>query len=113
MKNLTSLMLLALFFSVSAFAGEKKAEIKVEGMTCEGCVNKVKTSLEKIEGVKSAEVSLAKSVAVVTYDDAKTNETALKSAVNSTGFKAIEAKAGSGKSTGCCGEAAKAGCCGK
>ena len=112
MKKITYALMIVLTLSVTAFAAEKKAEIKVEGMTCEGCVSKVKTSLEKVEGVKSAEVSLANSLAVVTYDDGKTNDTALKSAVNATGFKAVETKAvGNGK--GSCCDSPKAGCGGK
>jgi copper chaperone len=101
MKVLTSALVIVLTLSVVSLAAEKKVEIKVDGMSCNGCVNKVKTSLEKVEGVKSAEVSLEKHSAVVVFDDSKTNETALKTAVNATGFKAVEAKAGCGSSADC------------
>lgn len=93
MKNILSfvfVMLLAV--SVISVAGEKKTEIKVDGMTCNGCVNKVKTTLEKADGVKSADVSLEKNTAVVLYDDSVTDEASLKKAINSTGFKAVDAK---------------------
>jgi len=103
MKILSIALVLLLTLSVVSIAGEKKLEIKVDGMTCNGCVNKVKTTLEKVEGVKSAEVSLDNHLAVVTFDDSKTNEAALKTAVNSTGFKAVEAKA--------CGSSADCGGC--
>ena len=35
--------------------------IKVNGMTCMGCVNSVKNVLEKMPGVSSADVSLNRS----------------------------------------------------
>ena len=61
-------------------------------MTCNGCVNKVKTTLEKTDGVKSAEVSLKENSAVILYDDSVTDEASLKKTVNSTGFKAVDCK---------------------
>lgn len=113
MKNLLSLALVFMFgLTLVSFAGEKKVELKVEGMTCNGCVNKVKTSLEKTDGVKSAQVSLEKNSAVVLYDDSKTDEASLKKAVNSSGFKAVDAKAAAGKKGACCGGAG-ANCTGK
>ena len=46
MKNILSFALIMLLaISVVSVAGEKKVEIKVDGMTCDGCVNKVKTTL--------------------------------------------------------------------
>ena len=106
MKNLLSVALIfMLALTVVSFAGEKKVEIKVDGMTCDGCVGKVKTTLEKTDGVKSANVSLKENSAVVLYDDSKTDETSLKKAINSTGFKAVDAKAAMDKKGACCGEA--------
>ena len=113
MKNLLSLALVfGLALTLVSFAGEKKVEIKVDGMTCNGCVNKVKTSLEKTTGVKSAEVSLKSNSAVVLYDDSKTDESSLKKAINSSGFKAVDANAAAGKKGACCGGAG-ANCTGK
>ncbi len=93
MKTVLSFaMVLMLALSVTAVGGDKKLNIKVDGMTCNGCVNKVKTTLEKVDGVKSADVSLESNSAVVLYDDSKTEEGKLKEAVNSTGFKAVDAE---------------------
>lgn len=93
MKTVFSFALvLMLAVSVSGFAGDKTLEIKVDGMTCNGCVDKVKTTLEKVDGVKSAEVSLESNSAVVLYNGSKTEEGKLKEAVNSTGFKAVDAE---------------------
>jgi len=111
MKLLSFSLIVLLMISVVAVAGEKKAEMKVDGMTCNGCVSKVKSSLEKVDGVKSVEVSLENSMAVVVFDDTKTNESTLKNAVNQSGYKAADVKAADGKKAGCC-PAASAGCCG-
>ena len=55
MKTVFSFALvLMLAVSVTGFAGDKTLEIKVDGMTCNSCVDKVKTTLEKVDGVKSA-----------------------------------------------------------
>ena len=35
-----------------------KKILKVEGMMCEGCVNRIKNALENIKGVKIIEISL-------------------------------------------------------
>jgi len=112
MRNILSIALIfILAVSVVAVAGDKKVEIKVDGMTCDGCVNKVKTTLEKVDGVESAEVSLKDNLAVILYDDSKTDETSLKKAINTTGFKAVNAKdAKRAKGADCSG--ASAGCCG-
>lgn len=85
--------LLTLFVSVlllagTAFAKDVTTQIKVSGMTCDACVVSVQKSLEKIKGVKHAEVSSDKGLATVTYDDAQANEQQLRDAINKTGFKA-------------------------
>ena len=106
MKNLLSVALIfMLALTVVSVAGEKKVEIKVDGMTCGACVGKVQTTLEKADGVKNAEVSLKNSSAVVLYDDSKTDEKSLKKAINSTGFKAVDAKVAGDKKGACCGDA--------
>ena len=85
MRNTLSFALvLLLAVSVISVAGEKKVEIKVDGMTCNGCVNKVKTTLEESDGVKSAKVSLKENSAVILYDDSKTDEASLKKAIQKT-----------------------------
>ncbi len=74
-----------------ALAGEKATltvPMKVEGMVCADCVAKVKGALMKVEGVKSAKVSLEKNEAVVEYDAVKTNPKALAEAVKKAGYKA-------------------------
>ena len=70
------------------YAKEITTQIKVSGMTCEACAVSVQKNLERVKGVKHAEVSSEKGFASVTYDDAQTNEQQLRDAINKTGFKA-------------------------
>lgn len=55
-------------------------------MVCTGCVQTVTKALRKVDGVSSAEVSLEKKEAIVTFDDAKTSVDSLMKATGSAGF---------------------------
>jgi copper chaperone len=61
--------------------------LKVKGMTCGGCVRSVKNVLESIQGVTSADVSLEKAQATVTYDPAKADANRMKEAVTDAGYQ--------------------------
>ena len=61
--------------------------IKVNGMTCMGCVNSVKNVLEKIPGVSSANVSLEQKQVTVEYDEAITSANRFKDAIKGAGFE--------------------------
>ncbi len=61
--------------------------LKVDGMMCMHCVQHVKEALEKVEGVKSAEVDLKKKRAVVKLD-AEVADDKLVAAVAEAGYEA-------------------------
>jgi copper chaperone len=63
--------------------------IKVNGMTCMGCVNSVKNVLEKIAGVSSADVSLEQKQVTVAYDAMTIHADQLKNAIKEAGFEVI------------------------
>lgn len=63
-----------------------KTTLKIEGMMCEGCVAKVKGSLESLDGVSSADVNLKKGTAAVQHDGV--GDDALIGAVVDVGFRA-------------------------
>ena len=65
--------------------GGTKQTVKVEGMHCVHCAGRVKESLEKIEGVKSASVSLENKEAVV-KSKSGISEEAAKKAIEDAGF---------------------------
>lgn len=61
--------------------------IPIKGMSCMGCVNSVKTILEKIPGVNSVEVSLDNAQAVIQYDTTIADHAIFKRAVEEAGFE--------------------------
>ena len=63
-------------------------DLKVEGMTCGGCVKSVTRVLTGIPGVACADVSLEAGRARVTYDPGKTGAEAMKQAVERAGYHA-------------------------
>ncbi len=90
--KLLSTVLGLLLFSGLAMAKEATARIKVQGMTCGSCVAAVKKALTGTKGVKSADVSLEKELAIVVYDDAQANEEKLREAIQKAGFRAEPAE---------------------
>ncbi len=65
---------------------EQTLRVRIEGMTCAGCVGKVESALKAVDGVREAEVSLTGAVAVVHGQDLDPDT--LVKAVRSTGFGA-------------------------
>lgn len=63
-------------------------DLKIEGMTCGGCVKSVTRVLSGVAGVSATDVSLEEGRAHVTYDPAKTGVQALRQAVERAGYKA-------------------------
>jgi copper chaperone CopZ len=63
-------------------------ELKVEGMTCQGCVRGVTKKLSGVAGVASAVVDLEAAKATVQYDDSLAKVDDLIGAVEQIGFHA-------------------------
>ena len=68
--------------------GLNRVVIPVEGMSCATCEIAVRHALRRVDGVKSAQVSVATKTATVDYEPAKTNPEQLVAAINSTGYRA-------------------------
>ena len=68
--------------------GLNRAVIPVEGMGCVTCEIAVRHGVKRVDGVKSAHVSVASKTATVDYEPAKTNPQQLVAAINSTGYRA-------------------------
>ncbi len=60
--------------------------LRIEGMTCGGCVASVTRVLKAVPGVTEANVTLTPGAATVTFDAARTNVPALRVAVEDAGF---------------------------
>lgn len=67
---------------------QTKIELKIEGMTCQGCVRSVEKKLSGVAGVQSAKVDLAAGKASVEYDPAQADDAKLIGAVEQIGFHA-------------------------
>jgi copper chaperone CopZ len=61
-------------------------QFRVPDMHCEGCTERVTNVLERLDGVRSAEVSLADKTAMVEIEDGSVNFDALKAAVEKAGY---------------------------
>ncbi|GBE03082.1 MAG TPA: copper chaperone [Nitrospirae bacterium] len=61
--------------------------LKIDGMTCQHCVKRVKKAIDGIEGVSSSEVDIGS--ARVIYDDSKTGREAMEKAVQDVGYRVI------------------------
>ncbi|HNX72866.1 MAG TPA: heavy-metal-associated domain-containing protein [Spirochaetales bacterium] len=59
--------------------------MKIEGMSCNHCVMHVKSALEGVPGVKSAQVDLANKSAVVEGENL--DDEALRAAVSDAGYE--------------------------
>ncbi len=64
------------------------AQLKVTGMTCNGCVNTVRKALLNVPGVQDANVDLAKGSAEVRYDPARASTEAMVTVVGESGYSA-------------------------
>lgn len=63
--------------------------LKVNGMSCGGCVANVTRVLKATPGVSNAVVRLDARDATVTFDPRETNPAALKSAIETAGYDVV------------------------
>ena len=68
-----------------------KEKFDVMGMTCSACSSHVEKAVSKVDGVREVQVNLLTNSMVVDYDEAKTNEAAIISAVEKGGYGAKKA----------------------
>jgi len=62
--------------------------LNVQGMSCQGCVGSVTRVLKGTPGVQDVNVTLQPGRAEVTFDPARTNVAALRSAIEDAGYAA-------------------------
>lgn len=63
-----------------------EVSLKIEGMSCGGCVRNVTAALEAVPGVATVEVSLERGEARVGFDASKVELAALREAIEAAGF---------------------------
>ena len=88
MKNIKPLLLASLMLSASthSYAAEQTIVLDVDNMTCVSCPYQVRKSLERVDGVISAEATLETGKAVVVYEDSLTTVAALTEATTNAGY---------------------------
>lgn len=65
----------------------QQATIRVEGMTCNGCVASVTRVLKALPGVGSVDVSLERHEAQVQFDPTRTDPEQLRTAISAAGYQ--------------------------
>ena len=74
-------------FIYNAIQVRAKARVRVEGMTCNRCVNFIQTKMKEVEGVVDIMVSLEQSEAMVTFDRGVLDSNKVAVAVDEVGSK--------------------------
>lgn len=65
----------------------KTITLAVEGMTCEGCENTVKESVENLPGIASAKASYKEKAVVIAYDSTQAKVADISSAITGAGYE--------------------------
>jgi len=86
MRKVMHIMLLTALVADPSLAAERTVILNVDNMSCPTCAPIVKKSLMRIEGVIISDVSTEANTATVTFDDAKTDVSALIGATTDAGY---------------------------
>ena len=65
----------------------KTVKFKITGITCAGCSNTIYKALKEVDGVIEHLVEYPGDIAIIEFDDTKTNIEALKKVVEEKGYK--------------------------
>jgi copper chaperone CopZ len=65
----------------------KTITLAVEGMSCEGCENTVKQSVEKVPGIASAKASYKDKEVVIAFDSTQARVNDISTAITSVGYE--------------------------
>ena len=76
----------------AALADTRTAKLSVPSMNCVMCPITVRKALEKVDGVKQANVDYETKSVVVVYDDQKASVDLLTKATQDAGYPSTEAK---------------------
>ena len=64
----------------------ERIELKVEGMTCGGCVNSVQNALNQGNGIRSAAANLDSGIVTVEFDSTIIQQPVIVTAITEAGF---------------------------
>ena len=74
----------------------EKIELKVKGMHCISCENKVKEAILKMNGVKDAKVEYSTEKATIDFDPIKTDSKNIMNTIKNVGYQPEEMKESKG-----------------
>jgi copper chaperone CopZ len=63
--------------------------VPVGGMTCTGCENTIKGGIQTLPGIAEVSASYIDSVAIVTYDTARTSISSIDSVIRAKGYQVL------------------------
>ena len=52
----------------------KELKLKIEGISCDMCVNTIKRLLSELDGIIDVDINLEEGIGIVKYDEEKINE---------------------------------------
>jgi copper chaperone CopZ len=62
-------------------------KFKIDGITCAGCSNAIYNALKEVEGVVEHSVEYPGDIAIIKFENTKTNIEALKKIIENKGYK--------------------------
>ena len=68
----------------------KQITLKVQGMTCQHCVQTIEKSVGKLAGVNEVAVNLANGQVDVHMDERKVSEAELRAAIENAGYQVMD-----------------------
>jgi copper chaperone CopZ len=83
-----SAVAIILALATLCYAAEEKLVVSIEGMADQGCVNRITSALQQIDGVEYTDVTLKPGTATLIYLSEKTNEQAIIQKIAALGYKA-------------------------
>ncbi len=86
MRSLAVAFAILMMIFGPAFAAERTVTLKVDNITCSACGPTVKKALTKVPGVSRVDLATDRSIATVTFDDAKATVGALIAATTNAGY---------------------------
>ena len=92
MKRIAAISLLSLLSVMPMLAERVSVEYTVNPpMSCQNCVDKIKTNMRFEKGIKKVNPQLELQVVEIEYDDTKTNPEAIRNAFAKIGYEAVVA----------------------
>lgn len=67
----------------------KNIEIRIEGMSCGGCVANITRKLQAQAGVETVDVTLQPGLAKISFNEASTSQIALETIIEDAGFDVV------------------------